>query len=324
MTADDPSESGLSPDEAFALVADETRLEILRTLGEVGEPLSFSALFERSEYDTSANFSYHLDKLDDLFISRTDEGYALRQAGRRVVEAVFSGTVTDDPIVEQAPTDRPCPFCSAPIEVSYHQERVEMYCTECPGLVRPEESGKQYANEFGTLGAISLPPAGVEGRTPTEMIKAAQAWDNIDLLGDSAGVCARCSGTVEHSVTVCEDHDVSEGVCDHCDRRYAVLFEVECATCPNSKSGIAIVCLLAKTELLSFVTDHGANPLMPDTYDVAPGALANYEEEIRSYDPFEVAISFTIRDETLTLTVDEDVSVVDATRERTSESACSR
>ena len=315
MTTDETATSGLSPDAAFGLVADETRLEILRTLSETDEPLAFTVLFERSEYDDSSNFSYHLDKLEGHFISRTDEGYALRQTGRRVVEAVIAGTVTDDPVVEREPTDRECPFCSAPIEVSYQQERVEMYCTECPGFFRQEDSGEQFATEFGTLGHIYLPPAGVQGRTPTEMHNAAVVWSNLELLGISVGVCSRCSGTIEHSVRVCEDHDVSEGVCDHCDRRYAVLFEAECASCHYSTSGIPNICLLGRTELLSFVTDHGANPLLPETHDVAPGALANYEEEILSHDPFEAALSFTIRDETLTLTVDEDVSIVDATRE---------
>lgn len=316
MATDEAATSGVSPDEAFALVADETRLEILRTLSEIDEPQSFSVLFDRSEYDNSSNFSYHLDKLEGHFISRTDEGYAIRQTGRRIVEAVVSGTVTDDPVVDQAPIDRPCPICSEQIEVSYHQERVELDCTECPGLFRQEDAGEHFATEFGTLGHIYLPPAGVQGRTPTEMHSAAVAWSNLELLGISAGVCSRCSGTIEHSVTVCEDHDATEGVCDHCDRRYAALFEVECETCHYDTSGIPNICLLAQTELLSFVTDHGANPLFPETHDVAPGALANYEEDVRSLDPVEVALSFTIRDETLTLVVDEDASVVDATRER--------
>ena len=119
MATDKTSASRVSPDEAFALVADETRLEILRMLAATDEPLAFSTLFHRSEYDTRSNFSYHLDKLDGHFISQTDEGYALRQAGRRVVEAVISGAVTDDPVVHRVPIDRQCPFCSAQIEVSY-------------------------------------------------------------------------------------------------------------------------------------------------------------------------------------------------------------
>ena len=319
MTTDEPSTSGLSPDEAFALVADETRLEILRTLAAAGEPLAFSTLFERNDYDTRSNFSYHLGKLEGHFVSRTDEGYALRQAGRRVVEAVISGTVTDDPVVRRAPTDRQCPFCSAPIEVSYEQERVEMYCSECAGVFRPEDSGEQFATDFGTLGAISLPPAGVRGRTPTELKDAADVWTNLDVLATSAGVCSRCSGTIEHSVTVCENHDASEGVCDRCDRRYAVRFEVECAACHYDNSGIAVVCLLAETELLAFLTEYGMNPLVPETRERAPGMLANYGEEVRSLDPLRVALTFTVDDDALTLTIDDDVSVVDVTRDRGSE-----
>jgi hypothetical protein len=322
MTTDESLASGVPADEAFALVADETRLEILRTLTEAGEPLAFTTLFERSEYDTKTNFHYHLDKLEGHFISRTDEGYALQQTGRRVVEAVISGTVTDDPVVERVPTERQCPFCSAPIEVSYQQERVEMYCTECPGVGRgQDESGEQFDTEVGTLGHISLPPAGVQGRTPTEIKDAAGVWSNLELLGTSAGVCSRCSGRIEQSVTVCEDHDASEGVCDHCDRRYAVLFEVECAACYYNASGIAIICLLAETELWSFLTDYGMNPLVPETRKRAPGMLANYEEDIRSLDPLRVDLTFTIDDDALTLTIDEDVSVVDATRDRGSGSA---
>ncbi len=308
--------SGRSPDEAFALVADETRLEILRTLSELDEPMAFSDLFERSDYDTRSNFSYHLDQLEGHFIAKTAEGYAIRQAGRRVVEAIISGTMTDAPMIERAPIDEPCPFCSALIEVSYEQERVKMFCPECPGVGQQDEPRQELATEPGTLGHIGLPPAGVQGRTPTEMFRAAQAWDNLDLLGDSAGVCARCAGPVEHSMAVCEAHEATEGVCDRCGRRHAVLFEVACGNCPNEKSGIAIVCLLAKTELLDFVTDHGANPLVPETYEVGPGALANYDETVRSLDPLRVELAFTLEDETLRLTLDKDVAVVDATRER--------
>jgi len=323
MTTDETAASGPSPDEAFALVADETRLEILRTLSETDEPLAFSALFESNECDVSSNFSYHLDKLDGHFISQNEKGYVLRQAGRRIVEAVIAGTVTDDPVVERAPTDTPCPFCSAPIEVNYEQERVEMYCSECSGALRQEDPREQLATDadtFGHLGNMSLPPAGVHGRMPTEMLQAAQAWTHLDVMADSAGFCSRCSGIIEHSVIVCEDHDGTEGICEQCDRRYAVLFEVECTTCHYNKRGIAPTCLLAKTELLSFLTDHGGNPLIPDTFDVEPGAVANYEENVLSVDPFKAEFTFTIDDDALTLTIDEDVSIVDVTRDRGSAS----
>lgn len=100
-----PSDAGsgepttLSPDEAFAVLGDDTRLQILQMLGAADEPLAFSELFDRIEYHDSSNFGYHLDKLVDHFVRKTDEGYALRQAGRRVVEAILSGAVTDDPVL---------------------------------------------------------------------------------------------------------------------------------------------------------------------------------------------------------------------------------
>lgn len=317
MDTEEAAPAALSPDEAFALVADETRLEILRTLAESGEALAFSTLFERSDYETRSNFSYHLDRLEGHFITRTDDGYVLRQTGRRILEAVIAGTITENLVVEREPIDEACPFCSAPIEVSYQQERVEMFCTECPGFFRQADSGEAYASEFGTLGHIHLPPAGVPGRTPAEMHHAAIAWSNLELLGISTGICPRCSGSIEHAVAACDDHD-ADGVCGQCDRRYAILFKADCTACHYSTSGIPNICLLGRTELLSFITDHGANPLRPDSQDIDPGALANYEEAIHSHDPFEATISFTLRDETLTVTINEDVEIIGSKREHAS------
>ena len=126
------------------------------------------------------------------------------------------------------------------------------------------------------------------------------------------------SGTVEHSVTVYRDHDGSEDVCDHCDRRYAVLFAAECSTCHYSTNGIPNICLLAETDLLAFLIDHGLNPLVPKTRERAPGALANYEEDVLSTDPVRVALTFTVDDDALTLTIDENVYIVDVGRDRVS------
>jgi hypothetical protein len=136
----------------------------------------------------------------------------------------------------------------------------------------------------------------------------------------SAGSCSRCSGVVEHSVAVCEDHDGTVGICEHCDWRYAVAFEVECATCHHSERGIAPTCRPARTEMLFILTDHGGHPLVPDTYDVEPKVLANYEEDVVSLGPFEAAFTFTTDDDdTLTVTVDDDVSIVAVRRGRPSE-----
>ncbi|MFB6187670.1 MAG: winged helix-turn-helix domain-containing protein, partial [Halobacteriaceae archaeon] len=170
--------SRFSPDKAFAALGNKTRLQILKVLGKADGPLAFSEIFNRVEYEDTSNFDYHLEQLVGHFVSKTEEGYDLWQAGERIVEAVLSGAVTEDPILEPSVIDRPCPFCSADIRVAFQQERVEMHCTECPGMGSGgyKDETKDRFDEYGTLGHLFLPPAGIHGRTPKEVLEAAELW----------------------------------------------------------------------------------------------------------------------------------------------------
>ena len=309
----------LSPDEAFSVLGNETRLEILRTLGASDGPLMYAELYERIEYDDPSNFSYHLNRLVGHFVRKTDDGYDLYDAGRRVVEAVVSGAVSDTPVVEPTEAEKDCPFCGAPVAVGFQHGRVEQSCTECAGLVRFADSGGRRFTEYGSLGFFLLPPAGVRGRSPQEMLEAAWTWRHADFLTDSAGVCSRCSAKLETSVDVCETHDAGTGVCDECERRYALRFDLYCPNCNYDPKSIAPGVLLSNTELLAFLTAHGINPFAPDSLNRASRALAEYDEEVVSTDPFEARITFTVDEDSITLTLDEGLSVVDVTRRQTSE-----
>jgi hypothetical protein len=63
--------------------------------------------------------------------------------------------------------------------------------------------------------------------------------------------------------------------------------------------------------LLSFLTSHGVNPLppTPEFYEV----VANYEEEILSADSLEMRFTFTMGEDSIRLTVDDDLVVIDST-----------
>lgn len=117
----------LAPDDAFAVLGNETRMEILQTLGKGDEPLSFSELRDRVGMRDSGQFNYHLGKLQGHFIRKVDDEYELRGAGRRVVEAVLSGALTDDPVVEPTVIDMDCRLCGAPIELGFDHDRVRFY-----------------------------------------------------------------------------------------------------------------------------------------------------------------------------------------------------
>jgi hypothetical protein len=309
------SASTATPDEAFAVLGDETRLRILTELGEADGGLSFSALYDRVDVSDTGQFNYHLQRLVGRFVEKTGDGYALRRAGRRIVEAILAGAVSDAPTVERTRVDESCEYCGAPVEVTWRAGSVETYCTDCRG-----KYGRSYCDDgggrpapSGYLGRLPLPPAGVRDRTPTEMLRAAWTWGNLEILAAASGICPRCSAPVDHEVRVCEDHD-DEGLCDACESRYAARVVVECTNCIFEVGGALVLGILDDTALLAFLTEHGLDPISPASVRRVNRVHEDYAEEIRSTEPFEARLTFEADGDELTLTIDGSLRVVDVER----------
>lgn len=304
------SSTVLSPEEAFAVLGHKARLDILQALGGAEEPLAYSELFERIDYDDRSNYSYHLDRLAGHFVDKVGEGYVLRRPGERVLEAVHSGAVTTDPVRALTQTERPCPFCSAAIEVGYEQERVTMHCPECSGLFERADPEDSRLAESGNLGFRPLPSAAVDGRTAAEIHDVSKTWTALTVHAMSRGVCPRCSGASEHSVAVCESHDASEGLCAECGWRFGAAVSADCTNCIfDFQVGVAAY-LATSTEVMAFLIEHGIDP-------VAPGEFHPYaalEETVLSHDPFEAQYTVTVDDDTLVATVDKNLSVVETAK----------
>lgn len=313
----------LSPDEAFHVLGNETRMKILQTLGDADGSLSFSELRDRVGMRDSGQFNYHLDKLKGHFVNQTNGTYELRQAGRRVIETILSGAITEDPVVEPDVIDEPCPLCGAPTIVAFQQERMDHYCSECPGYYgmttpvtasRTPGPGEDETTEYGFLGSVRFPPAGLHGRASTEMFQAGTTWFMLELLAMANRVCPRCSALLSTSISVCEEHNPTDGICTECKNRHAILIEYNCTNCLFSQGGAVGLTLVTDAELLAFLLSHGVNPLAPSSQAADFETLMDFEEELVSVDPFEARFTFTRDSDTLTLTVNGDLNVVDTTR----------
>lgn len=316
----------LTPDEAFSILGNETRMQILQELGEADRSLSFTDLRERVGVRQGAQFNYHLDKLVGHFVEKTEGGYALREPGRRVIQSVLSGAVTDDPVLEPTEVEFPCRHCGAPVEVSYSRGKLRLSCTACVGdfdestvlgdfdesTVREQEVDSTSAN----LANMWFTPAGVQGRTASDALRTASTTNHLDAMALSSNICPRCSAQVEHSVSVCESHDATGGLCDVCNSRLAVWFQFSCTNCIYDKTVSAGMAFLTVPELLVFVGEHGLN-----TSSRAIEWGWDFEEEVVSADPFRGRFTFTIEADSITLTVDDTLSVVDVTNHSLSESA---
>ena len=302
---------GLSPDEAFGLLSNETRMAILRTLWDAEQPLPFSRLLERAGVEDSGNFNYHLDRLVGHFVAQVDDGYVLREAGKSVIRTVLSGVFTADAYHEPVEVDRRCPFCGSSVEFSYRDERINVRCTGCDGAVNGD------AFPRGTYMSFPFPPAGLEERTPEEVIAAAHSLYDGKIIPMMGGVCPECSGRTSVDVDVCSDHEVAEGgLCRVCDSRYKVWSEYYCNHCGYSRRSALWFKLMNHAAVVSFFHEHGDLdafvPLHKLTRENAR-YVTNISETVVSEEPLEVRIDIPFEGETLQVTVDEDLEVVDIT-----------
>ncbi|MEF8813342.1 MAG: helix-turn-helix domain-containing protein [Halovenus sp.] len=79
---DSPVVESADPEEVLSALSDSTRVDILRALWDPDrETVPFSELRDAVRVRDSGKFNYHLDKLTDRFVRKTDEGYELTTDG---------------------------------------------------------------------------------------------------------------------------------------------------------------------------------------------------------------------------------------------------
>lgn len=81
-----------------------------------------------------------LEKLLGHFVRKSQSGYGRSRTDRPMFEAVSSGAVTAAPGGDRTEVDQPCHWFGESIEVTSHEERVELSCTACSETYAPIES----------------------------------------------------------------------------------------------------------------------------------------------------------------------------------------
>lgn len=169
--------------------------------------------------------------------------------------------------------------------------------------------------DYGYVGGLSLSPTGIRERTASEVLRAADTGGMLEVLAMSRDIYPRCSASMDPPVHVCEDHDAADGPCDECDSRNEVSIESRCMDCPHTARGFFELYLLRNIEPIAFVASRGFHPISPTDLRNAIEATV----EVLSTDPFEARFTFAIGEDSLTLAVDDDLTVVDVQKEEHSE-----
>jgi DNA-binding transcriptional ArsR family regulator len=278
----------VAPEEAFSLVANETRLGILEALWRAdSRPVRFSDLREAVGMRDSAQFNYHLGKLTEQFVTKSDEGYDLRHAGEKVVRAVLAGSFNEHPHVEPFPVEGACAWCAGPLEAHYEDEMFSVVCEDCERR----------------HGRYSFPPGGLHDRTDEEVMRAFdQRVRHLHCLA-ADGVCPECNGRMETVLETEGDCCLSDGLrADHV-----------CAQCNYSMCSTVGLSLLDKSPVVAFYDEHGID-LASRPYWTLDWCVGDEAVTVRSADPWELVVDVELDGDGLAVTLDDELNVVSVER----------
>jgi len=310
---------GLAPEDAFAILGDETRLDIVRTLWEAGAlyeyddlddsaaTIPFSTLRRRVGVDDNGQFNYHLSKLTPHFVRQEADGYRLSGAGKKIARTVVAVAGEPDGAVV-GEVDTPCPLCGAAVTATYEDQWLRFSCTECGGLFGD-------AAPEGALLNFPFPPAGVtdSSRAVEDVMTTGLYRCMLDLTYMMQGVCRECTGPVRGTVSVCEDHDASEEPCETCGSPFESWGELRCETCGFGKRLPVELCILGLAPVIGFLYDQTFDVLAPSLSEVVDLLRTQVETAVLE-DPCHVAATVTADDDELTLVLDDELGVIDVSR----------
>jgi len=283
----------LPPDEAFGLVAHEARVRTLEALLKADEPLSFSELNDRVGMRDTGQFNYHLGKLVDRFVAEHDDGYGLTREGARVAGAIISGGYTKGIDADPVQMDATCLDCGAPMTATFEESRVDITCLDC---------GEDFTQ-------LEVPPGALYDCTPEEAVDVAHRWGLRQQRLAELGFCPRCDGRMDHQVIDAESDDSPVWLVES---RFEAFVRYQCERCGEGWFSDVGLALMSHPAVVAFHYDHGIDTRETPLWELE--WVSADATTVADRDPLRVAVSVTLDDETLTLTVDDELTVLDEGR----------
>lgn len=289
----------VDPAEAFAVIGNETRVEILQTLfAEKFRPLPFAELQTRVGIRDGSQFNYHLQKLEGPFIRKTDEGYELRHAGVNVIRSVVAGSFTDHPRIDPFETGGACVVCGEPLHGAYDQEMVFVSCSSCRAM-----------HAMGMF-----PPGALVGRTALEVLDAFERWMRRSFDLSASGICSTCFGrTTGTLVRDAEEIGIKAPVDPTDFPSFELGIEYQCERCDVWEFGSAGRHVLDHPDVAAFHRDHAVDPTTVPYWEL-DWVVTNEWTTIVAEDPFRIQVAIPLANRVLQVTMDETFEVVDIQR----------
>lgn len=290
-----PEADRLNAADAFSLLGNPLRLEIIQVLWEAGRgnPVPFSELYDSVDVSDTGKFNYHRQQLVPHYVRKSEEGYRLTQAGERVARAVNAGTYTEYTEMEGFDVRGSCYDCgSSDLRGEYVGGRFRIDCRDCENRILN----------------VGVPPSTVRGREPSEFVDAYEVWARTRVDQAKNGLCPVCNGPMEPGLSTpirdTLDIDIQAVFdCDVCDRRVVSYFGT---------------LALWHEDVESFLRERD-ELLTERPYWSVEQAMTDRHATLVSEDPFRYEVTFRADGDVCTVTFDDSLRVVDLSVESAAE-----
>lgn len=286
----------VEPEKAFAALADETRLGILQALWEPDiQTMTFSELRRTVGMRDPGQFNYHLDKLVGQFVTKSDGGYRLTQAGKHVSGAIASGVYTAHGSIDPIVLGHSCRISGECLTVRYEDETVRIGCEACPSC----PSGW----------TVPAPPAVFAGYDRDEIPAVVSQYLRTTSQRAINGFCPYCNGRMEPTVKPSDVMDVNPASsadrsedADGQSHDYPVV-QFDCRRC-GVEAGLALdhALLLSDPVVASFYYENGI--VVQDRPIWEFSELSPDSTDIECRNPIRVNITFRVDESALTVVID--------------------
>lgn len=293
--SDTKESNEVSEESAFGLVGNETRANIIKELGlkgtekETDDGVTFTHLrqFVDGKID-SGQFNYHLQKLVGNYVEKTEHGYKLRPEGKTLYRTIQAGTFTKDVSLASTAVGQECYYCEDPLEAAYDDGMFTIQCHGCETL----------------YDLILAPPSSLESRD--DFLTRVEGYNHHIRQSFVRGICPTCVNGLDHQLVDPAETGFSEAT-----RRSAYVYR-SCDHCGNQSYMSVGSVLLHHPAVISFCYERGLDVTTTPRWELE-FAATDRTLTVRSTDPWEIELDVTVDEDTLTLVVDDQLSVTEQT-----------
>lgn len=211
-----------SASDIFRLLADDTRVDILRAVaiaqfeleqtGADPATLAFSKIYDHVEVENTSKLSYHLGELVGVYLRKNDDGYSLTHAGERIVRFILSGNYRQPESFGPEPVAGKCIFCGEEeLEARLSHQFFRIDCTVCDQQVAGQP----------------ITPAQARTKDGEALVRSVKLQGAEDYRQIRRGLCSECGARlsvdvahVPESPLPDSDPFVVTSHCEECLRKY--------------------------------------------------------------------------------------------------------